>query len=57
MFRLALGSSRLGEVALVLNVLPLAATLGIMGRAGIALDPATVVVFSIALVIADDDTT
>ncbi|MEZ6186326.1 MAG: MMPL family transporter [Planctomycetota bacterium] len=55
-FRLALGSWRLGGVALVLNVLPLAATLGIMGWAGIALDPATVVVFSITLVIADDDT-
>ncbi|MCA8925330.1 MAG: MMPL family transporter [Planctomycetes bacterium] len=55
-FRLALGSWRLGLVALALNVLPLAATLGIMGWAGIALDPATVVVFSITLVIADDDT-
>lgn len=55
-FCIVLRSWRLGLIALVPNVLPLALTFGFMGLAGIELTPTTVIVFSITLVIADDDT-
>ncbi|GIW71505.1 MAG: hypothetical protein KatS3mg102_1047 [Planctomycetota bacterium] len=55
-FSAVLGSWRLGLLALVPNVAPLLLTFGIMGALGIDLTPTTVIVFSITLVIADDDT-
>jgi uncharacterized protein len=55
-FSLVLQSWRLGLVALIPNVLPLVLTFGFMGLTGIDLNPNTVIVFSITLVIADDDT-
>ncbi|RME73680.1 MAG: hypothetical protein D6776_06585, partial [Planctomycetota bacterium] len=55
-FSVVLGSWRLGLLALVPNVTPLALTFGMMGLLGIDLTPTTVIVFSITLVIADDDT-
>ncbi|MBL4847058.1 MAG: MMPL family transporter [Planctomycetes bacterium] len=55
-FCLVLRSWRLALIGLVPNLLPLALTLGIMSLLGIDLKPSTVIVFSITLVIADDDT-
>jgi hypothetical protein len=55
-FSLVLRSWKLGLIALIPNVLPLALTMGFMGALGIQLTPTTVIVFSITLVIADDDT-
>lgn len=55
-FCLVLRSWRLALIGLVPNVLPLALTLGFMSLLGIDLKPSTVIVFSITLVIADDDT-
>jgi len=49
-------SLRIGLVSLIPNVMPLAVGLGFMTLAGIRLEPATVIVFSIALGIAVDDT-
>ncbi len=56
MFALVLRSIRLALIALVPNLLPLVVTLGVMRVLSIDLKPTTVVIFSIALVIADDDT-
>jgi len=53
---LSLRSWRLGLVALLPNVIPLLATLGLMGLTGIALRVGTIVVFSMGLGIAVDDT-
>jgi predicted RND superfamily exporter protein len=47
---------RLALIALVPNLAPLIVTLGTMAALGIDVKPGTVVVFSITLVIADDDT-
>lgn len=55
-FWLVLRSWRLAFLALIPNVLPLALTLAFMGLTGIALKPSTVIVFTITLVIADDNT-
>jgi hypothetical protein len=55
-FSAVLQSWRLGLLALVPNLLPLAITFGFMGFSGIDLNPNTVMAFSITLVIADDDT-
>lgn len=53
---LLLRSSRLGLLALVPNLVPVAATLGLMGALGIPLDIITVLTGSLALGISDDDT-
>lgn len=53
---LMLGRAALGAVAIVPNLLPIAAVLGVMGVFGIWLDYATVLVASIALGIVVDDT-
>lgn len=50
------GSWRLGLLAMVPNLLPIAVTLGIMGWFGIALDTSTAMIASVALGIAVDDT-
>src|SRR5262249_14583882 len=55
-FCLVLRSWRLALIALVPNVLPLLLTFGIMSLLKIDIKPSTVVIFSITLVIADDDT-
>jgi predicted RND superfamily exporter protein len=55
-FGLVLRSVRLALVALVPNLLPLLLTLAVMGLFRIDLKPTTVIIFSITLVIADDDT-
>jgi predicted RND superfamily exporter protein len=55
-FFLVLRSWRLALIALVPNVLPLVLTIGIMSLLRIDVKPSTVIVFSITLVIADDDT-
>ncbi len=55
-FCVVLRSWRLGLIALVPNLLPILLTFAFMGLAGIPLKPSTVVVFSITLTIADDDT-
>jgi predicted RND superfamily exporter protein len=55
-FGLVLRSVRLALVALVPNLLPLLLTLAVMGLLRIDLKPTTVIIFSITLVIADDDT-
>jgi hypothetical protein len=55
-FCLVLRSWRLGLLALVPNVLPLVLTLGLMSLLRIDVKPTTVLIFSITLVIADDDT-
>jgi hypothetical protein len=56
MMVLALGSVRLGLVAMVPNLLPVLVAVGTMGWAGVRLDFATVMVAGIALGIAVDDT-
>lgn len=53
---LMLRSWRLGLLALIPNVTPIVLVLGLMAITGIALKPVTVVLFSITLVIAEDDT-
>jgi predicted RND superfamily exporter protein len=55
-FCLVLRSWRLAAIALIPNVLPLLLTLAVMSILGIDIKPSTVIVFSITLVIADDDT-
>jgi predicted RND superfamily exporter protein len=55
-FCFVLRSPRLALLALVPNVMPLALTFAFMGITGIELKPSTVIVFSITLVIADDNT-
>jgi predicted RND superfamily exporter protein len=55
-FCFVLRSWRLALIGLVPNLLPLALTLGVMSLLGIDLKVSTVIVFSITLVIADDDT-
>ena len=52
----ALRSARLAAVALVPNVVPIVMVFGFMGLAGVALDAGTVIVGSLALGIAVDDT-
>jgi predicted RND superfamily exporter protein len=49
-------SVRVGLLSLVPNIMPLSVGLGFMSLAGMRLEPATVIVFSIALGIAVDDT-
>jgi len=56
MFFAVLRSWRLALIALVPNLLPLLVTVGTMALLGIDIKPTTVIVFSITLVIADDDT-
>jgi predicted RND superfamily exporter protein len=55
-FCLVLRSWKLAGVGLVPNVLPLLFTLGFMSLLHIDIKPSTVIIFSITLVIADDDT-
>ncbi len=55
-FSAVLRTWRLGLIALIPNLVPMALTFGFMGFAGIALKPSTVIIFSVALTIADDDT-
>ncbi|PYQ05785.1 MAG: hypothetical protein DMF82_07635 [Acidobacteria bacterium] len=55
-FCLVLRSIRLAILALVPNVLPLLLILAIMSVLHVDLKPTTVIIFSITLVIADDDT-
>jgi hypothetical protein len=55
-FLLVLRSVPLALIALVPNLSPLLVTLGTMAVLGIDVKPSTVVVFSITLVVADDDT-
>jgi predicted RND superfamily exporter protein len=52
----ALRNAQLSAVALVPNVVPIAMVYGFMGLAGVALDAGTVIVGSLALGIAVDDT-
>lgn len=49
-------SARFGLLAVVPNVLPVIAVLGVMGYLGISLNIATVMVASVALGVVDDDT-
>lgn len=56
MFCVVLRSFNLALIALVPNLLPLLLILGVMSVLNIDLKPTTVVIFSIVLVIADDDT-
>lgn len=51
-----LRSVRLAAIALIPNLLPLLVTLGVMSVLHIDLKPTTVLIFSVTLVIADDDT-
>lgn len=51
-----LRSLRLAAIALVPNLLPLLLTLGVMNLLHIDIKPTTVLIFSVTLVIADDDT-
>ncbi len=51
-----LRSLRLAAIALVPNLLPLLLTLGVMSLLRIDIKPTTVLIFSVTLVIADDDT-
>lgn len=53
---LAFRSVRIGLISLIPNIMPLAAGLAFMTLTGMRLEPATVIVFSIALGIAVDDT-
>jgi predicted RND superfamily exporter protein len=55
-FCLVLRSVRLAAVALIPNLLPLLVTLGLMSLLHIDIKPSTVLIFSVTLVIADDDT-
>jgi predicted RND superfamily exporter protein len=49
-------SARFGALAIVANVVPVAAVLGMMGWLGISLNVATIMVASVALGVVDDDT-
>lgn len=51
-----LRSLRLAAIALIPNLLPLLLTLGVMSLLRIDIKPTTVLIFSVTLVIADDDT-
>lgn len=53
---LLLGSFRRGLVAMIPNVLPILAVLGVMGFAGIALDSTTMMIGAMVIGIAVDDT-
>jgi predicted RND superfamily exporter protein len=55
-FSLALRSFRLALIGLVPNVLPVIVLFALMPLLGISLKPSTVIIASMALVIADDDT-
>jgi predicted RND superfamily exporter protein len=55
-FFVALRSARLALIGLVPNVLPVAVLFALMPLLGISLKPSTVIIASMALVIADDDT-
>jgi predicted RND superfamily exporter protein len=55
-FFLVLRSWKLAVIGLVPNLLPLVLTVGVMSLLHIDIKPSTVIVFSITLVIADDDT-
>jgi predicted RND superfamily exporter protein len=55
-FFLVLRSVKLALIGLVPNVLPVGALFGAMPLLGISLKPSTVIIASMALVIADDDT-
>jgi len=55
-FSVVLRSWKLGVIGVVPNVAPLVFVLGLMALTGITLKPSTVILFSITLVIADDDT-
>jgi predicted RND superfamily exporter protein len=55
-FRLILGGARITLLAMVPNVLPVLVVLGAMGWAGVPLDVATVMVSSVVLGLAVDDT-
>lgn len=55
-FCFVLRSWRLATIALIPNVLPLLLTVAVMSLLHIDIKPSTVIVFSITLVIADDDT-
>lgn len=56
MMALIFRSLRLGLISMVPNVIPLAVGLGFMRLTGMRLEPVTVIIFSIALGIAVDDT-
>ena len=49
-------SAKFGLLAIVANVVPVAAVLGLMGWIGISLNVATIMVASVALGVVDDDT-
>jgi predicted RND superfamily exporter protein len=55
-FFFVLRSWKLALIGLVPNLLPLVVTLGIMSALRVDVKPSTVIIFSITLVIADDDT-
>ncbi len=55
-FFLALRSAKLALIGLVPNVLPVGVLFGLMAVLDISLKPSTVIIASMALVIADDDT-
>ncbi|XHF14952.1 MMPL family transporter [Archangium gephyra] len=55
-FFLVLRSAKLALIGLVPNVLPVGVLFGVMPLLGISLKPSTVIIASMALVIADDDT-
>lgn len=55
-FCVVLRSVRLGLIGIVPNLAPIVMVFGLMGLVGITLKPSTVILFSITLVIADDDT-
>jgi predicted RND superfamily exporter protein len=55
-FCVVLRSWRLGLIGLIPNLTPMILTVGFMAVCGITLRPTTVILFSIVLVIADDDT-
>ncbi|WP_309892888.1 MMPL family transporter [Archangium sp.] len=55
-FFVVLRSAKLALIGLVPNVLPVGVLFGVMGLLGISLKPSTVIIASMALVIADDDT-
>jgi len=56
MMCLLMGSVRVGLLSMLPNLLPIVATLGFMGWTGIRLDTATIMITSVALGIAVDDT-
>jgi predicted RND superfamily exporter protein len=55
-FMIVLRSARLAVIGLIPNVTPMVLMLGIMALLGVDLKPSTVLLFSIALTISDDDT-